>query len=242
MKITRLLLAMMAVAVLFASCKKDDDDDEEVVPAMKRLVKVETVGDSYSQTDVYTYNDEGYVATHEYTYNSESSNNEKTTTYTHNENGEPIEWTQTGTGYGNGTTTANISSNKVIITKPSGSETEYTLNSNDRFTYVEDGYWSYDYFWSGNNLLRKEGPLSEKYAHDLTKDNVMPALGAKYWERSENLITKAWIYNYDDQSDMSLFVEYTFDFNADGTPATATMYNGFYSDDTFSVTYTYEEY
>ncbi|MFO7863291.1 MAG: hypothetical protein R6U85_04780 [Salinivirgaceae bacterium] len=57
-----------------------------------------------------------------------------------------------------------------------------------------------------------------------------------------NRTSTQWIYNYSDQSEMSLLLEYTFDFNADGTPATATMYNGFYPDDTFYVTYTYEEY
>lgn len=240
MKITKLLVAMMAVAVVCSSCKKDEDEEE--APVLTRLVKMEITGTSYSTTETYSYNEDNLVSYYTYAYQSESSTSTKNITYTYNSEGEPTEWEQTGDSYGNGVTTADISNNNITITKPSGSETTYSLNSDKKFTFSTDGTFDYNYFWIGENLDRKEGLLSMKGVFDLSHNEVRPSLGVSYWERSENLVNEVWIYNYADQSDMSKLYEYTYQFNADGTPATATMYNGFYSSDTFYVTFTYEEY
>ena len=229
---------MMAVAIVFSACKKDEDDDEP----RKRLVKVEITSSKYNQTDTYTYNANNQVSVHQYEYVSESSNNQKTTTYTYNAAGEPTQWEQTGTSYGNGITTATISNNSIVVTKPTGSVTTYTLDANRRITQSDDGTFQYNYFYIGDNLDRTEGLLSIKQSYDLTKNNVMPAIGVSHWTPSKNLPHKAWLYNGSDQSNMSLLTEYTYQFNADGTPATAVMYNGLYPDVDFYVTFTYEEY
>lgn len=231
---------MMAVAIVFSACKKDEDDDDE---PRKRLVKVEITSSKYNQTDTYTYNANNQVSVHQYSYVSEYSNTQKTTTYTYNAAGEPSQWEQTGTdSYGNGEYTTVISNSSIVVTKPSGTETTYTLDASRRITHSDDGSWEYNYFYIGDNLDRTEGLLSVKQSYDLTKSNVMPALGVSHWTPSKNLPHKGWIYNGSDQSDMSLLTEYTYQFNADGTPATAVMYNGFYPDVDFYVTYTYEEY
>ena len=240
MKITKLLIAMMAAAIVFASCEKDED--EEDVQPRTRLVKVEITSSAYNQTDIYTYNENNQVVEHSYTFEGESSTTEKNTTYTYNENGEPVEWEQTGNGYGNGITTIEINSDNIVETEPDGDEVTYSLNSDDKITNSDDGTFQYNYYYDGDNLDRKEGLLSYKYEYDLSKDNVIPALGINHWTKSENLVTENWLYNYDEISDKALLLDYDFEFNEDGTPATATLYHDFYSDTEIYVTYTYEEY
>lgn len=237
MKITKLLVALMAVAIAFSSCKKDDDDKEP----SKRLVKVEITSSEYNETDTYTYDANNHIIKHTHHYVSETSDKTRVTTYSYNAAGEPTEWEQTGDFYGNGVTTLSISNNSIVMTKPSGDKTTYTLDATRRIT-KSDGTWSINYFYNGANLDRTEGLLSSKYAYDLSKTNVNPALGIDHWAQSENLVHKVWLYNNDDQSELSLLSEYTYQFNTDGTPATATMFNGFSPDVDFYVTYTYEEY
>jgi YD repeat-containing protein len=240
MKITKLLISMMALAVIFASCAKDDEDDE--VQPQKRLVKVEITGSEYNQTDTYTYNENNQVVAHNYLYVSENSTTDRTTSYTYNAAGQPIQWVQTGGGYGDGTYTLTITSNSIVKTEPDGDEVTYTLNSNGWISEEDLGTFQYDYFYIGNNLDRREGLLSAKYDYDYSKNNVVPQLGIAHWTPMTNLVTKGWLYNYDQIADKSLLLEYTYDFNEDGTPASATMYNGFYPNADFYVTYTYEEY
>ncbi len=242
MKITKLLIAMMAFSALFIGCSDDDDEEDEPVVVNKRMIEMVEVTEDENKavTTEYSYNSDGYVEERVRTTIEEGSTSITTTSYTYNSDGDPIEWTETANGNSN-TYTADISASTVTITEPDGDERVLTLNSDGKATLVSTEYLDMEYTWEDGNMIYTLSlfPFNIYY---FSNDNVMPALGEEHWTfSSKNLMKEVYLAGNDGEE--TLVTELDFSFDADGYPTSGTSTDHFGSEPVVTdITISYEEY
>lgn len=242
MKITKLLIAIMTVSVLFVSCKQDNEGDEpEETLTAKRVTGVEIVGSSYTENHTYTYNANGLVSTHDII--KDNDEDQKTTfEFTYNADGIPTEWTKTASS-GTESFTTTISDDEIII---NGDNYPWVLELDEngkveKYTHdIIEAYLS----WSGEDLISLNKTLLFRYKYDYSHDAIRGITHIKiadidHWTMSHNnLIDEVWLAN--NASDPGkLMISYNYVFDADGYPTSAVQ-TWWSSETTF--TFTYEEY